>query len=124
MFCFVAVVFPLKTFVTDPGTNVITVSLNAESLCSSRDMYDRKEIFELYPIKNHSTDSHMYQYQRLPTWMHGEFEFLTIDENQIVYRDQTSFKTYTMKCMNYYNTNSADNSNSVRLLAHSLTQCG
>lgn len=101
------------------------MSLNADSLCSARDMYDRKEILELYPIKNHSFDVHqMHQYQRLPTWMHGEFEFLSVDDHQIVYRDQSSFKTYTMKCMAYYNTDSIDDLKSVRLLTYSQTQCG
>lgn len=87
-------------------------------------MYDRKEILELYPIKNHSFEHQMHQYQRLPTWMHGEFEFLTVDDRQIVYRDQSSFKTYTMKCMAYYNTDSIEDSKSVRLLTYSQTQCG
>lgn len=109
----------------DPDTNIITVSLNADSLCSPRDMYDRKEILELYPIKNHSFDHQMHQYQRLPVWMHGEYEFLTIDDHQIVYRDQSSFKTYTMKAIAYYNTaSSIVDKKSVRLLTFSQTQCG
>lgn len=111
---------------TDPDTNVITVSLNADSLCSPRDIYDRKEILELYPIKNHTTfEEQMHQYQRLPVWMHGEFEFLTIDDRQIVYRDQLSFKTYTMRGIAFYNTaGSVEDSKNVRLLTFSQTQCG
>lgn len=66
----------------------------------------------------------MQQYQRLPVWMHGEFEFLTIDDRQIVYRDQSSFKTYTMECIAYYNTASIEDSKTVRLLTFSQTQCG
>lgn len=116
---------PLQTFVTDPDTNIITMSLNADSLCSSRDMYDRKEILELYPIKNFSSFGHqMHQYQRLPVWMHGEFDDLTIDDREIVYRDQSSFKTYTMKCIAYYNTASVEDSKTVRLLTFGQTQCG
>lgn len=87
-------------------------------------MYDRKEILELYPIKNHSFDHQHHQYQRLPLWMQGDFEFLTIDDKQIVYRDQSSFKTYTMKCIAYYNTAGNDDSRSVRFLTFSQTQCG
>lgn len=115
-----------QTFVTDPDTNVITMSLNADSLCDiSRDMYDRKEILELYPIKNYSTfGNQMHQYQRLPVWMHGEFDDLTINDREIVYRDQSSFKTYTMKCIAYYNTASIEDSKTVRLLTFSQTQCG
>lgn len=113
-----------QTVVEDPDTNVITMSLNADSLCSARDMYARKEILELYPMKNHSFDHQTHQYKRLPIWMNGEYEFLTIDDRQIVYRDQSSFKTYTMKCIAYYNTASIDDLKSVRLLTFSQTQCG
>lgn len=66
----------------------------------------------------------MHQYQRLPVWMHGEFEFLTIDDRQIVYRDQSSFKSYTMNVIAYYNTASIEDSKTVRLLTFSQTQCG
>lgn len=121
-------IFFLQTFVTDPDTNVITMSLNAaDSSCSSRDMYDRKEILELYPIKNLSSafgQQMHHQYQRLPVWMHGEFDDLTIDDREIVYRDHSSFKTYTMKCIAYYNTASIEDSKTVRLLTFSQTQCG
>lgn len=110
----------------DPDTNIITVSLNADSsLCSTQNMYDRKEILELYPIKNKSFEHQHHQYQHLPLWMHGDFEFLTIDDKQIIYRDQSSFKTYTMNCIAYYNNTSAiDDMKSVRLLTFSQTQCG
>lgn len=87
-------------------------------------MYARNEILELYPIKNHSFEPPIHQYQRLPAWMQGEFEFLTIDDEQIVYRDQSSFKTYTMKCIAYYNTAAIDESTTARLLTFSRTQCG
>lgn len=108
----------------DPDTNAITMSFTADSLCVTGDLYDRKEILELYPIKNQSADGQFHQYQRLPSWMYGEFEFLTIDDKQIVYRDQSSFKTYTMKVVTYHNAASVEDAQSVRLLTYSQTQCG
>lgn len=113
-----------QTFVKDPDTNAITMSFTADSLCVPGDLYDRKEILELYPIKNQSADGQFHQYQRLPSWMYGEFEFLTIDDKQIVYRDQSSFKTYTMQVVTYHNAASVEDAQSVRLLTYSQTQCG
>lgn len=101
------------------------MSFTADSLCSPPgDLYDRKEILELYPIKNQSAESQFHQYQRLPSWMFGDFEFLTIDDKQIMYRDQSSFKTYTMKAIAYHNAASVEDAQSVRMLTFSQTQCG
>nr|CAI5831537.1 unnamed protein product [Callosobruchus analis] len=51
-----------------------------------------------------------------PKWMHGEWEHLKVREDTMVYRDRTSFKTYTIKCVGVVE-------DSDKYLVFSRTQC-
>lgn len=34
-----------------------------------------------------------------PTWMHGNWEHVRVDDDTMIYNDHSSFKTYTIKCV-------------------------
>lgn len=119
---------------TNPNTGVITISFSADSTCSSistvsqtnhADSFtERHELMVLYPSKENAW--HQHQYCRLPDWMHGHYEYVTINNKEIVYRDHSSFKTYTMKCLeNHKNLlNDHNDRNEAKFLSFSRTQCG
>lgn len=85
----------------------------------------RSETMTLFPADDHSLWSKVNQYCTIPDWMHGEYEHLSINGKQIVYRDQASFKTYTMECVHLRDDASANaNQQNGKMLTYSRTQCG
>lgn len=92
------------------STGDITLKFSNDSTCShiNRSGTDqrrviqkkeatRREMLVLHPMPVKSWPD--VNFCRLPSWMHGEWQHLTIRPDRIVYKDHTSFKTYTMKCM-------------------------
>lgn len=104
-------------------------------MCSTEQTYEqqdhdhiqtvRRETLTLYPADDNLLWSNANQYCNIPKWMHGEYEHLSINAKQIVYRDRASFKTYTMECV-HLRDNVAVNANqrTARMLTFSRTQCG
>lgn len=95
-------------------------------MCSNEPSKDHKELLVLYPNED-SPWGQEYDYCNLPKWMYGAFEYLTIDEKEVVYRDPVSFKTYVMKCLGLFQDTKNPNheeETSIRVLTLSQTQCG
>lgn len=95
---------------TNLSTGDITLKFSNDSTCShiNRSRGDqrrvmqkkeasRREMLVLHPMPVRSWPD--VNFCRYPSWMHGEWQHLTIRPDRIVYKDHTSFKTYTMKCM-------------------------
>lgn len=86
----------------------------------------QNEQFILYS-NDDLTWNHQHEYCNLPEWMHGEFEYLSITHEQLIFRDPVSFKTYTMKCLELFkDTKNRDQheETTARVLTLSRTQCG
>lgn len=89
----------------DHQTNDITLVFSNDSTCShiksnrsiSKKDVTRRETLTLHPLTPKSWPD--VNFCRFPSWMHGQWQHLNIKPDQIVYKDHTSFKTYTMKCM-------------------------
>ncbi|XP_055383894.1 putative uncharacterized protein DDB_G0282133 [Condylostylus longicornis] len=74
------------------------------------------EILQLYPID--FTDKNSLKRMnscKFPKLLHGNWEHINIMNDSLIYRDQISYKSYTMKCVE----KSIDNS----FLVYSRTQC-
>lgn len=80
------------------------------------------EILTLYPIRETDAPDHS-NYCHLPNWMHGQWEHLQINTRNIIYKDHSSFKTYTMKCIQgVYDESSTLEAGKYKVF--SRTQCG
>lgn len=62
----------------------------------------------------------------MPNWMHGHWKHMDINRDLIVYKDHSSFKTYTIQCIqNESNKWKQDSNNDeIKFIAFSRTQCG
>ncbi|XP_049536613.1 uncharacterized protein LOC125951684 [Anopheles darlingi] len=60
------------------------------------------------------------QYCSFPSWLIGRWEHVIVNQNQLIYKDHNTFKTYTMKCVKNYTTNHDTN----KFIVYSQTQCG
>lgn len=137
--------FSHQTYLENPNTGEITLSLSSDSTCASIGVYsqtnraesiqERSEVIRLYPSKE--INWHEYDYCNFPEWMNGKWESLSIDDKKLVYSDHSSFKTYTMKCIerineNFvvttnktkYNKNEKNQFNETKFISFSRTQCG
>ncbi|XP_053680572.1 uncharacterized protein LOC128731471 [Anopheles nili] len=59
------------------------------------------------------------QYCSFPSWLIGRWEHVIVNQNQLIYKDHNTFKTYTMKCVKNYT-----NHDSNKYIVYSQTQCG
>ncbi|XP_058121055.1 uncharacterized protein LOC131285020 [Anopheles ziemanni] len=59
------------------------------------------------------------QYCSFPSWLIGRWEHVIVSQNQLIYKDHNTFKTYTMKCVKNYT-----NHDSNKYIVYSQTQCG
>lgn len=125
----------------NPNTGVITISLSSDSTCSSIATYShtnqanlsnqkRNEIFHLYPSEPHSWQMQE-DFCQFPVWMHGRWEYVSINSEELMYRDHSSFKTYRMKCLKQEpmvaaaaSASSNKNASESKFLVFSRTQCG
>ncbi|CAD7085507.1 unnamed protein product [Hermetia illucens] len=104
----------------DPVTGNIVISFSKDSTCSAinKSINDNKaevphtEMLTLYPAVNVHWPHD--QFCTFPEWLQGHFEHITVKNDTLIFRDQTSFKTYTMKCI----ANISD-----YILVFSRTQC-
>lgn len=129
------VYFPFQVYNVNENTGEITIALSSDSSClvdssfgqleSMNASNNHNEMFHLDPSQ--SPWNHQHNYCNLPEELHGEFEYLTIDGDQMVFRDSVSFKTYKMKCLQLYKDKypggQKDDMNS-KVLTLSQTQCG
>lgn len=87
----------------------------------------QSEVLTLYP----RDDIHWPDYQnycQVPAWMHGHWEHMYINQQIITYKDHSSFKTYTMKCIQDVHGPSksalVEKKEQIKFKAFSRTQCG
>ncbi|XP_062556321.1 uncharacterized protein LOC134221144 [Armigeres subalbatus] len=119
------------TWVENPKTGEIEISFSKDSTCRSINKYHRNansygnninndyhsEVLALTPIPQEF--GQISQYCSFPNWLIGKWEHVIVSQNQLIYKDHTSFKTYTMKCVK--NNTSYD---SDKYIVYSQTQCG
>ncbi|XP_029723594.2 uncharacterized protein LOC109404186 [Aedes albopictus] len=119
------------TWVENPKTGEIEISFSKDSTCRSINKYHRNansygnninsdyhsEVISLTPIPQEF--GQISQYCSFPNWLIGKWEHVIVSQNQLIYKDHTSFKTYTMKCVKN-NTNF----DSDKYIVYSQTQCG
>lgn len=85
----------------DPKTGVIRLALSSDSTCNNYliNSTSGAEMFTFYPISERDWPVEVqFGMCTFPNWMRGEWENMHVDENTIVYKDHTSFKTYNIKC--------------------------
>lgn len=113
----------------------MSISFSPDSMCSFEPTHAhqpheqmptiRSETLTLFPADDHFFWNKANQYCTIPEWMHGEYQHLSINDKQIVYRDHASFKTYTMECVHLRDDSAANaTQQSGKMLAFSRTQCG
>lgn len=105
-------------YIENLNTNNIILSFSNDSTCTSINSYSNtnmavqmhSEIIELYLTNDDDNkwQTHIGQSMncRYPISLIGHWEYMQIDRLKIVYRDFSSFKTYTMKCIENDKNNS------------------
>lgn len=93
----------LQIYSESTSSGEIKLFFSNDSTCSSITQSNKQnkvhsEILTLYPIRDTRWPT-QHTYCQLPKWIIGQWEHLQISVTNIVYRDHTSFKTYTMKCI-------------------------
>lgn len=126
----------LQIYAENPKTGVITISLSSDSTCSSifasgtsnqanSTNQKRNETLHLYPREENPW--HMqHDFCQFPRWLHGRWEYVNINSEELEYKDHSSFKTYKMKCLNHelITPSNSNNGSESKFLALSRTQCG
>lgn len=78
------------------------MALSSDSTCSTNLINSTygSEVFTFYPKAENDWPIEVSSFSMctFPKWMRGEWENMHVDENTIVYRDQTTFTTYHIKC--------------------------
>ncbi|XP_039449210.1 uncharacterized protein LOC120428283 [Culex pipiens pallens] len=119
------------TWVENPKTGEIEISFSKDSTCRSINKYHRSssaygnginndyhsEVISLTPVPQEF--GQISQYCSFPNWLIGKWEHVIVSQNQLIYKDHTSFKTYTMKCVKNHTNHEAD-----KYIVYSQTQCG
>lgn len=110
-----------------PGTRDITLTFSSDSTCTMiPPEFSRNELAGERLII-HSSNAFVWpehqKYCRIPSWLHGEWEHLSVNADVIIYKDPSSFKTYTMKCIETVLDNKTSNRNEAKLVVFSKTQC-
>ncbi|XP_055545949.1 uncharacterized protein LOC129730552 [Wyeomyia smithii] len=119
------------TWVENPKSGEIEISFSKDSTCRSINKYHRNqnsygnnihseyhsEVVSLKPIPQEF--GQISQYCSFPNWLIGKWEQVIVSQNQLIYKDHTSFKTYTMKCVKNHTNHEAD-----KYIVYSQTQCG
>lgn len=84
------------------ATGNIYLALGKDSTCNT-DLHNSSyghEVFELVPKNDNNWPRAVELGEcRFPDWLSGEWEHVTVDDNTFTYRNQTSFKTYSIKCV-------------------------
>lgn len=83
-------------------------------------------MLHLYPSERNSWRAQQ-DYCEFPGWMHGQWEFVGISKDELLYKDHSSFKTYRMKCLKHETASApsnSQNSSESKILVFSRTQCG
>lgn len=95
----------------------ITISFSNDSTCAAQGKgspaVGHTEIFQLFAMPAPGWPHSIFC--SYPEWMLGHWQHMAIDQSTIVYRDHSSFKTYTLRCVE----NEVD---SERFLVFSRTQ--
>lgn len=97
--------FILQTYNDNAGSRAMTISFSNDSTCTSMQMTNsatfpiatHTETLTLYPVPQSNWPHTIFC--SYPDWMPGHWEHMVIDQSTIVYKDHSSFKTYTMKCI-------------------------
>lgn len=92
-------------YVEHPTTGIIVISFSNDSTCAAVNAYSstnnagqtHSEILELYPVTKSQWSHNIFC--SYPDWSIGHWKHIIVDQSTIVYQDHSSFKTYTMKCI-------------------------
>nr|XP_023027097.1 uncharacterized protein LOC111515090 [Leptinotarsa decemlineata] len=103
----------------DPTSGKIQMALSSDSSCTS-DLYNFTSGFEtllLTPITELPWPAEVsFGLSSFPEWMYGNWEHVKVQEDTMIYKDHTSFKTHTIKCVGVIE-------DSDKYLVFSRTQC-
>ncbi|KAF5272839.1 hypothetical protein FQR65_LT00435 [Abscondita terminalis] len=101
------------------STGSLYLSLGKDSTCNT-DLHNATyghEVFELLPKEERNWPSEVEIRQcSFPEWLTGEWEQVRVDNNTFVYRDHTTFKTYSIKCVEKIDSED-------KYLVYTRTQC-
>ncbi|XP_044256860.1 uncharacterized protein LOC123006442 [Tribolium madens] len=100
-------------------TGDIHMALSRDSTCTT-DLINSTHGFETFSLtprqENPWPAETSFGTCTFPKWMHGNWEHVRVDYDTMIYRDHSSFKTYTIKCVGVQEDGS-------RYLIFSRTQC-
>lgn len=86
----------------DHRTGEIEMALSIDSTCTT-DLVNSTsgyETFTLSPkLESPWPAEASFGMCSFPKWMRGNWEHIRVDDDTMIYKDHTSFKTYTIKCV-------------------------
>lgn len=105
-------------FKEDSDTGLTHVALSSDSTCvnhlySAQDGY---ETLHLEKLAEEEPETPAHPQCIFPDWMQGQWEGVTIEGGEMVYRDETNFQTFRGKCLQAANAD--------RFVVHLKTDCG
>ncbi|XP_065165878.1 uncharacterized protein [Atheta coriaria] len=104
----------------DPSTGLINIAISRDSTCTG-DLHNATHGYENYVLR--PSDERVwppevsYSSCSFPDWMRGTWEHIRVEDNTITYKDHSTFKTYTIKCVAMMESND-------KYSVLSRTQCG
>ncbi|XP_030746317.1 uncharacterized protein LOC115875083 [Sitophilus oryzae] len=103
----------------DKVTGQVEMAVSRDSTCTT-DLYNATNGFETF-VLSQKTESPWppevsFGICSFPKWMFGTWEYVRVEADTMVYKDHTSFKTYTIKC-------AGEHEESNKYLVFSRTQC-
>ncbi|CAH2006229.1 unnamed protein product [Acanthoscelides obtectus] len=103
----------------DTITGNIQMALSKDSTCTN-ELFNSSYGYEVFQLESKPEKVWPIEVTfgicTFPKWMHGDWEHLIVRGDTMVYRDRTSFKTYTIKCVGVVE-------DSDKYLVFSRTQC-
>ncbi|XP_018568692.1 uncharacterized protein LOC108908962 isoform X2 [Anoplophora glabripennis] len=97
----------------------IEIALSSDSTCTS-DLHNSTSGFETFVLVPKAEEPWPAEVSfgtcNFPKWLHGDWEHMRVDGDTIIYKDHSSFKTYTIKCV-------GDMEDSDKFVIFSRSQC-
>ncbi|KAJ8950389.1 hypothetical protein NQ314_007928 [Rhamnusium bicolor] len=80
----------------------IEMALSSDSTCTT-DLNNSTSGFETFVLAPKAEEPWpaevSFSMCSFPKWLHGDWEHVRVEGDTMVYKDQSSFKTYTIKCV-------------------------
>ncbi|CRK99969.1 CLUMA_CG013264, isoform A [Clunio marinus] len=94
----------------------LTINNDCSSLSTRTELSRNNNNQQIFKIEMKKENHKFLSETDFPVWLHGQWQFLNVLKNELVFRDQSSFKSYSMTLMNQLSKE--------KFIVLSRSQCG